>query len=50
MNCEASLVDGLGDQEVRSLFDAARDADYTSSWLFFWQCLSLSPHLGHPLG
>src|SRR6516162_4002983 len=27
--CEASLVDGLSDQEVRSLFDAARDADYT---------------------
>ncbi|MFI4997881.1 MAG: Chromate resistance protein ChrB, partial [Hyphomicrobiales bacterium] len=26
--CEAHLVDGLGDQEVRALFDAARDADY----------------------
>jgi hypothetical protein len=26
--CEASLVDGLSDQEVRGLFDAARDADY----------------------
>jgi hypothetical protein len=26
--CEASLVDGLGDPEVRALFDAARDADY----------------------
>jgi hypothetical protein len=26
--CEASLVDGLSDQEVRALFDAARDADY----------------------
>jgi hypothetical protein len=26
--CEANLVDGLGDQEVRGLFDAARDADY----------------------
>jgi hypothetical protein len=28
MICEANLVDGLSDQEVRSLFDAARDADY----------------------
>ena len=28
MVCEASLVDGLGDREVRALFDAARDADY----------------------
>jgi hypothetical protein len=28
MVCEASLVDGLTDQEVRGLFDAARDADY----------------------
>src|SRR6266446_6951628 len=28
MICEASLVDGLSDQEVRGLFDAARDADY----------------------
>ncbi len=28
MILEASLVDGLNDQEVRSLFDAARDADY----------------------
>ncbi len=26
--CEASLVDGLSDQEVRGLFDAARDVDY----------------------
>jgi hypothetical protein len=26
--CEANLVDGLSDQEVRALFDAARDADY----------------------
>jgi hypothetical protein len=26
--CEASLVDGLSDQEVRALFDAARDEDY----------------------
>src|SRR5690242_17502248 len=26
--CEANLVDGLSDQEVRGLFDAARDADY----------------------
>jgi hypothetical protein len=25
---EASLLDGLSDQEVRALFDAARDADY----------------------
>lgn len=28
MICEASLVDGLNDQEVRALFDAARDVDY----------------------
>ena len=28
MICEANLVDGLNDQEVRALFDAARDADY----------------------
>jgi hypothetical protein len=28
MICEARLVDGLTDQEVRALFDAARDADY----------------------
>ena len=28
MICEATLVDGLTDQEVRALFDAARDADY----------------------
>jgi hypothetical protein len=26
--CEASLIDGLSDQEVRALFDAARDLDY----------------------
>lgn len=26
--CEARLVEGLTDQEVRTLFDAARDADY----------------------
>jgi hypothetical protein len=28
MICEARLVDGMTDQEVRALFDAARDADY----------------------
>jgi hypothetical protein len=28
MICEANLVDGLSDQEVRGLFDAARDVDY----------------------
>src|SRR5262249_15542639 len=28
MICEANLVDGLSDQEVRGLFDTARDADY----------------------
>ncbi|HEX9448099.1 MAG TPA: Chromate resistance protein ChrB, partial [Dongiaceae bacterium] len=28
MVCEARLVDGLSDAEVRALFDAARDADY----------------------
>src|SRR3954447_13328284 len=28
MVCEARLVDGLTDQEVRALFDRARDADY----------------------
>jgi hypothetical protein len=26
--CEARLIDGLSDQEVRALFDQARDADY----------------------
>ncbi len=26
--CEARLIDGLSDQEVRALFNAARDADY----------------------
>src|SRR3954453_5473555 len=26
--CEARLVDGLPDREVRALFDRARDADY----------------------
>jgi hypothetical protein len=26
--CEARLIDGLSDEEVRSLFDKARDADY----------------------
>jgi hypothetical protein len=26
--CEARLIDGLSDQEVRSLFNAAREADY----------------------
>jgi hypothetical protein len=26
--CEACFVDGLSDQQVRALFDAARDADY----------------------
>ena len=29
--CEARLVDGLSDREVRALFDAARDADYERS-------------------
>src|SRR4030095_2951938 len=28
MICEARLIDGLTDQEVRALFDTARDADY----------------------
>ncbi len=28
MICEARLLDGMTDQEVRALFDAARDADY----------------------
>jgi hypothetical protein len=26
--CEARLIDGLSDQEIRTLFDQARDADY----------------------
>src|SRR6267154_1057884 len=26
--CEARLIDGLADEEVRALFDRARDADY----------------------
>jgi hypothetical protein len=30
MICEARLIDGLTDQEVRALFDAARDADYNA--------------------
>ena len=28
--CEARFVDGLSDQQVRALFDAARDADYAA--------------------
>jgi hypothetical protein len=28
--CEARFVDGLSDQQVRALFDAARDADYVA--------------------
>src|SRR5215813_10720652 len=28
--CEARLIDGLGDAEVRGLFDAARDKDYAA--------------------
>jgi hypothetical protein len=28
MVCEARLIDGMTDQDVRALFDAARDADY----------------------
>jgi hypothetical protein len=28
MICEAALIDGLSDEEVKGLFDAARDADY----------------------
>jgi len=28
MVCEARLIDGLSDEQVRALFDAARDADY----------------------
>src|SRR5574340_1037623 len=28
MICEARLIDGLSDQDVRSLFNAAREADY----------------------
>jgi hypothetical protein len=28
MLCEARLIDGLSDAQVRALFDAARDADY----------------------
>src|SRR6516162_913993 len=28
MVCEAHLIDGLDDQEVQALFDAARDANY----------------------
>lgn len=30
MICEANLVDGLSDQEMRGLFDAARDIDYAA--------------------
>src|SRR5947209_11527987 len=28
--CEARLIDGLSDEEVRALFDSARDADYAA--------------------
>src|SRR5467141_4348665 len=28
--CETRLIDGLSDEEVRKLFDEARDADYES--------------------
>lgn len=28
--CEAKLIDGLSDQEVRAIFNAARDADYAA--------------------
>src|ERR687892_1990979 len=28
--CKARFVDGLSDQQVRALFDAARDADYAA--------------------
>jgi hypothetical protein len=28
MLCEARLIDGLSDAQMRALFDAARDADY----------------------
>src|SRR5712675_3401141 len=28
MLCEARLIDGISDAQVRALFDAARDADY----------------------
>src|SRR6202007_2560434 len=28
--CEARLIDGLSDEEVRALFDRARDADYAA--------------------
>ena len=28
--CEARLVDGLSDEEVQSMFNAAREADYDS--------------------
>jgi len=31
MVCEARLVDGLSDAQVRALFDAARDADYAEA-------------------
>src|SRR5687768_11309983 len=30
MVCEARLIDGLSDQQVRALFDAARDEDYAA--------------------
>jgi hypothetical protein len=30
MLCEARLIDGLSDPQVRALFDAARDADYAA--------------------
>src|ERR1017187_7192421 len=30
MICEASLIDGMTDQQVRAQFDAARDSDYAA--------------------
>ncbi len=45
MVCEASLVDGLGDPEVRALFDAARDADYAE---IAREARALAADLGRP--
>ncbi len=45
MICEANLVDGLTDQEVRALFDAARDVDYAE---IADELRALAAHVEHP--
>ena len=47
MICEASLVDGLGDLDVRALFEAARDAEYSE---IAKEARELAADLGRPDG